>query len=386
MARSEVKVSPKTPEEKYPAYLALPTGQLDLPVYLPDATYGMVRAVDAADLEDCQVQALVMNTFHLMQKPGSTTIASLGGLHRMSGWQRPIVTDSGGFQAYSLIRQNPKLGRLDEKGLTFQPEGSNRKFQLSPEKSVQLQIGYGADVVICLDDCTHVDASRTEQERSVERTVSWALRCKKEFERLVEQKHLTDNDRPKLFGVIQGGGELDLRRECAQALLPLDFDGYGYGGWPLDGDGGLLTDILGFTRDLVPQSIVMHALGVGHPQNVLACYQMGYGMFDSAMPTRDARHGRLYTFKEATHDPPAELRGNWLGYVYINDERHVKSNRPVSPGCECLLCRRFSTGYLHHLFKMGDHLFFRLATMHNLRFMTDLCARLGKRFEQPHDG
>ena len=232
-----------------------------------------------------------MNTFHLMQKPGSSTIQALGGLHRMSGWNRPIVTDSGGFQAYSLIHQNPKFGHLDEHGLTFQPEGSERKFQLSPEKSVQLQLGYGADVVICLDDCTHVDAPRADQERSVERTVAWGRRCKDEFERLVAQKRLKDEQRPRLFGVIQGGGERDLRKQCAEALLPMGFDGFGYGGWPLDGEGGLLTEIVAYTRELVPAHYPMHALGVGHPQNVLACYELGYGMFDfgHAHPRRAPR-------------------------------------------------------------------------------------------------
>ncbi len=370
----------------YPTSLDLPHGRLELPVYLPDATYGMVRAVEAADLEDCQVQALVMNTFHLMQKPGSTTIQALGGLHRMSGWPHPIVTDSGGFQAYSLIRQNPKFGKLDEHGLSFTPEGSDRKFQLTPEKSVQLQISYGADIVVCLDDCTHVDASRAEQERSVERTVAWAARCRKEFDRLAGQKKWDDARRPRLFGVIQGGGELDLRRECAQALLPLGFDGFGFGGWPLDGEGGLLTEILGYTRQLVPAHLPMHALGVGHPQNVLACYDLGYGIFDSAMPTRDARHGRLYSFKHPADAPFAGLEGKWLAYVYIEDERHIKANQPLSPGCDCLTCRRYSTGYLHHLFKMGDHLFFRLATLHNLRMMTALCERIRRRGGQHADG
>ncbi len=360
----------------YPRVLDLPHGRLDLPVYLPDATYGMVRAVDAADLEDCQVEAVVMNTFHLMQKPGSSTIQALGGLHRMSGWNRPIVTDSGGFQAYSLIRQNPKFGHLDDGGLTFQPEGSERKFQLTPEKSVQLQLSYGADIVVCLDDCTHVDASRAEQELSVERTVSWARRCKKEFDKLVSQKKYAAGQRPRLFGVIQGGGEFDLRRQCATALLPMEFDGFGFGGWPLDGDGNLLNEILGFTRRLVPETLTMHALGVGHPQNVLACYQLGYGLFDSAMPTRDARHGRLYSFSQSTAAPDAVLQGNWLKYVYIQDERYIKANLPLSQGCGCLTCRRYSAGYLHHLFKMGDHLYFRLATLHNLRFLTELTERI----------
>src|SRR5580700_224336 len=161
--------------------LQLIHGDLALPAYLPDATFGVVRSVDAADLESVGVDALVMNVFHLMQKPGSSTIGALGGLHKMAGWQHTIVTDSGGFQAYSLIRQNPKFGRLTENGIRFKPEGSDREFLLTPEKSVQLQLSYGADIVICLDDCTHADASAEEQEKSVARTVAWGRRCKQEF-------------------------------------------------------------------------------------------------------------------------------------------------------------------------------------------------------------
>jgi len=146
------------------AGITLPHGQLNYPVYLPDATYGVVRGVDAADLEACHVQGLVMNAFHLMQRPGSTTVQALGGVHRMSAWKRPIVTDSGGFQAYSLIRQNPKFGSIGDGGLTFLPEGSRRKIQLTPEKSIQLQMAYGADVLICLDDCTHVEATARSSE------------------------------------------------------------------------------------------------------------------------------------------------------------------------------------------------------------------------------
>ena len=168
--------------------LKLPHGELRLPVFLPDATQGVVRAVDSADLELCGVQALVMNTFHLMQRPGSSTIQALGGLHRMCAWSRPIITDSGGFQAYSLIRQNARFGQITDSGIIFRPEGSDRKIQLTPEKSVQLQLRYGADVVICLDDCTHVEESPAEQERAVRRTVAWARRCKVEFERILGQK------------------------------------------------------------------------------------------------------------------------------------------------------------------------------------------------------
>jgi queuine tRNA-ribosyltransferase len=168
--------------------LTLIHGTLEFPVFLPDATFGQVRTVDSTDLYGVGIQAVVMNTFHLMQRPGSSTVQALGGLHRMSAWQRPIITDSGGFQAYSLIRQNPRFGKMDERGITYQPDGNARKYQLTPEKSVQLQLAYGADVVICLDDCTHVDAPRSEQEISVARTISWAKRGRAEFDRLVRQK------------------------------------------------------------------------------------------------------------------------------------------------------------------------------------------------------
>jgi queuine tRNA-ribosyltransferase len=351
-----------------PALIALPHGPLPLPVFLPDATFGVVRALDAADLEQCQVQAVVMNTFHLMQNPGSSTIQSLGGLHQMSGWRRPIITDSGGFQAYSLIHQNPKNGSLTDRGILFRAEGAGRKLQLTPEKTVQLQIGYGADIVICLDDCTHAEAGLEAQQDAVRRTIAWAKRGKAEFERLVAEKKLAP--RPQLFAVIQGGKERALRRECAEALLQIGFDGFGYGGWPLDGEGHLLADILAYARELIPPEFPLHALGVGHPQNVTACARMGYGLFDSAMPTRDARHGRLYTFTRP------DLSGDWFAYHYAGDDKHIKTNRPVDANCDCACCSRYSLGYLRHLFKLNDNLYFRLATIHNVRFMTRLIERL----------
>lgn len=352
--------------------LTLLTGRLVLPVFLPDATLGVVRTLDADDLRRVGVGALVMNTFHLMQRPGSSIIQALGGLHRMSAWDAPIITDSGGFQAYSLIRQNAKYGSIGERGITILPEGGGRKLQLTPEKSVQLQVSYGADVVICLDDCTHVDATRQEQENSVRRTLAWAKRSRAEFDRLMEQKKLEGMARPKLFGVIQGGGYPDLRRACAEGLLEIGFDGYGYGGWPLDAHNTLLTEIIGLTRALVPRHLPMHALGVGHPANVAACYRMGYDLFDSAMPTRDARHGRLYVFNSG-----AGLAGEeWFSYLYIGDKKHIRSGKPISEFCDCPTCTQYSLGYLHHLFKAGDALIQRLMTLHNLRFMVQLTQRL----------
>lgn len=366
--------------ETIPAGLHLPTGDLRYPAYLPDGTYGVVRSVDAQDLADCGMQALMMNSFHLMQRPGSLTIQSMGGLHRFSGWQGPIFTDSGGFQAYSLIRQDPKFGVIQERGLSFQPEGAKRKFLLTPEKSVQLQAGYASDVIICLDDCTHVDTGVDEQRKAVRRTVDWAFRSKKEYQRIAAQKGWTEETRPRLFAVIQGGGSEELRRECASDLLEIGFDGFGFGGWPLDAEGRLLTDILTLTRSLVPRRFPMHALGVGHPQNVADCTAMGYDIFDSAMPTRDARHGRLYVYAKPLDQIRFTQGENWMRYLYVNDEKHIRTQDPISPYCDCHTCRNYSMGYLRHLFKLNDTLFQRLATIHNLRFMTQLTGLLREKY------
>ncbi|NTV35620.1 MAG: tRNA guanosine(34) transglycosylase Tgt [Anaerolineaceae bacterium] len=356
-------------------HLELRSGIIDYPVYLPDATFGVVRSLDNADLERCSIQALVMNTYHLMQKPGSSTVQSLGGLHQMTGWKKPIITDSGGFQAYSLVRQNSKYGKINNDGIAFQPEGSTRKFMLTPEKCIQLQLGYGSDVVICLDDCTNADDPASEQEKSVVRTIEWARRCKREFVKNMEMKKLSVENQPKLFAVIQGGADLRLRKICADALLEIGFDGFGYGGWPIGKEGELLIEIFDFIRQAVPRIYPMHALGIGHPKNVLACYNLGYDIFDSAMPTRDARHGRLFTFKAKSADQ-IDFTGSWFKYVYIEDQMHMKSSAPISDCCDCYTCQNFTRGYLSHLYHLEDTLYFRLATIHNLRFMTMLTSKL----------
>jgi len=356
--------------------LQLPHGRLPLPLFLPDGTQGVVRSIDAADLEGAGVTAVQMNVFHLMQKPGSSTIRALGGLHQMTGWQQPIFTDSGGFQVYSLLRQNVKNGSINDKGATFRPDGSERKFNLTPEKSVQLQLRYGSDVVICFDDCTHVDDPLCEQEKSVQRTVAWARRCKAAFSQIVAPKEWLDGVRPLLIGVVQGGASKQLRQQCAEQLLEIGFDGYGYGGWPLDAAGNLLTEMVAQVRELIPRQYTVHGLGIGHPASIVACTRLGYEIFDSTMPTRDARHGRLYAY---TIDPCANVldeQGDFFHYLYIKDKKHIKTNQPISEFCDCPVCGRYSLGYLHHLFKLNDSLYPRLATIHNLRFMIQLMHNL----------
>jgi len=361
--------------------IALPHGSLRLPAFLPDATFGVVRTVDALDLQRCGVQAIQMNVFHLMQNPGSAVIRALGGLHQMAGWPLPITTDSGGFQAYSLIHQDPRRGSLTDKGITFRPEGSDRKLLLTPEKSIQLQFSYGADILICLDDCTHVDAPAADQNDAVRRTIAWGRRCKAEFARLLEQRGVDAARRPLILGVVQGGGDWRLREACATALLEIGFDGFGYGGWPLDSAGQLLAELLALTRELIPRELPMHALGVGHPVSIARCVDFGYEMFDSTLPTRDARRGRLYTF--TADQPPAELapHAEWFSFLYILDRKLIRDPRPIWPGCKCLCCEHFSRGYLHHLFRSKETLAMRLATIHNLHFMSDLVALLRR---SPH--
>jgi len=358
--------------------IEVPSGKLKTPLFMPDATYGFVRSIDSEDLATCRIQAVVMNAFHLMQSPGTSVIKSLGGLHAFSGWNHPIVTDSGGFQVYSLINRNPNLGSISSRGVRFKREGSTRKFLLTPEKSIQLQLNYGSDITICLDYCTHVNESMPRQQESVEKTIQWAERSKKEF---IKRTDNLVGVRPLLFAVIQGGDSHKLRRKCAEALLDIGFDGYAYGGYPLDDRGKLLFDMLGYTRKLIPHKYPMIALGVGEPSSIVRCTRAGYDMFDSSLPTRDARQGRLYTLEEG-HSFRDVGNERSYHYNYIQDEKHVKCGDPISPLCDCPVCTNYNLAYLHHLHKREDSLYRRLATIHNLRFMTLLLEHLRENIDE----
>ena len=359
--------------------LRTPHGELPLPVFLPDATRGVVRGLDSADVEACGVPAIMMNAFHLSVRPGIRTIRELGGAHAFAGWRRPIFTDSGGFQVFSLIRQNSAYGSITRGGAIFRLSPQDKKRILSPEKAIQAQLQLGSDVVTCLDDCTDAMAPRAEQEASVERTVAWAKRCKAEFERLLAERHDLPQGRPLLFAVIQGGNDRELRRRCAEALLEIGFDGYGLGGWPLDEQGNLLAEIVEHTARLVPGDLPRHALGVGKPENVVACAAFGYDVFDCAIPTRDARHRRLYVFAADSPDEVDLSRPDFYRCVYVGDARYRGDPRPLSAACDCLCCARYSRAYLHHLYDVRDTLAYRLGTIHNLRFYAQLMALIRKR-------
>lgn len=356
--------------------LHTPHGTLALPAFLPDATRGVVRTVDAADLRACGVSAVVTSTYHLMGSPGVGAIHAAGGLHRFMGWDGPLVTDSGGFQVFSLIRENPGLGSLTRDGAVFRAEAGGRRRLLTPEKSIQAQFQLGADILFCFDDCTRAEEAAAEQSASVERTISWARRCRAAFDQLLDQRGQLGADaaaRPRLFGIIQGGDDPLLRRRCAEALVAMGFDGYGLGGWPVDGRGRLLAETLQCTADLMPAG-PKFALGVGKPENLIACARMGYNLFDCTLPTRDARHHRLYVFHSA--DPASVLEEGFYDHFYALDDVYVRDGRPVSAHCGCACCRSYSRAYLRHLFAVGDPLALRLATLHNLTFYEDLVGRI----------
>jgi queuine tRNA-ribosyltransferase len=355
-------------------------GPLPLPAYLPDATLGVVRTVDSRDLEACGVQGIVVNVFHLSTRPGVGLIKHAGGIHNFMDWRRPVASDSGGFQLMSMIRESPRYGTVSDRGIHFvDADGKRGKVLFTPERSIRLQFDLGADLMVCLDDCPSPDAAPQEVEASVERTVHWAERCRLEFDRLLKAQGKREGPRPLLFGVIQGGYDPALREQCARALLPLGFDGFGFGGWPLTPDRELAHEILAYTARLVPEHLPRFALGIGKPEHIVRCYQAGWRIFDCVLPTRDARHGRLYVLNAASIRDVDVLASNFYRYVYIRDGKHKRAKGPVSAVCGCHCCQNYSLAYLHHLFDVGDPLGLRLATMHNLRFYTQLMTSIGRR-------
>lgn len=351
-----------------------------LPIYFPDATKAVVRGLDFEDLLKSHVEGVVLNTYHLIAQPGSSVIKAARGIQMFMHWDGVTVTDSGGFQFLSLIYRDPSLGKINDNGLIFykKSDSGRKKHNFTPEKSIQTQFAIGSDIMICLDDCPPADADRDQHSTSVERTIAWAQRCKEEFQKQIDTKRLHENNRPFLFAVIQGGDHKDLRKKCAESLMEIGFDGYGFGGWPLTAEGVLNEEIVRLTAGLTPDTFPRFALGIGNPKAIVDAFRAGYSMFDCVLPTRDARHKRIYTL---TSDPaqtnlmevPSVFR-----YLYIADEKYVRDTRPICDFCDCYSCRNFTRSYLHHLFEIKDTLAGRLATIHNLRVYTSLIENIRK--------
>ena len=349
-------------------YLETPSGRVPLPAFFPDATYAAVRAASFDQVEQARLFGCEMNSYHLMTKPGAKLVKSLGGLHGFTGYRGAILTDSGGFQLYSLIRENSDYGEIRDREIIFRPDRGKEKLTFTPEKCIQVQFQYGSDIMMALDMCTHPDDPPEVQRRSVELTVKWGRRCREEFDKLVKQSK--SETRPLLFGIVQGGSDPGLRMECGRRLEEIGFDGYGFGGWPLDAGGAFRPDILKMAADAMPDGKLKYAMGLGRPEEIVQCVEMGYGLFDCVIPTREARHQRLYVFADGCDNPDGVRRpdGKFYKFHYALDDRHARDGGPIDPGCDCELCRNHSRAYLHHLFKVGDPQAMHLATAHNLRF------------------
>jgi queuine tRNA-ribosyltransferase len=345
--------------------LQTPHGPIALPAFFPDGTRGVVRAVDSADLAASGVAAVMVNALHLTTQPGADVVSRLGGLHGFMGWPGPIITDSGGYQIFSLLRENSRNGSVSAKGFIYRPGGGADKRLFTPEKSIQQQMRFGADILFCLDQCTHPADPREVQLASVERTIAWARQCKNEFSRRLEQRR-SEGPRPLLFAVIQGGQDPDLRRRCADALIAIGFDGFGFGGWPINEEGELVDMVLR-VAEMIPPGAPLHGLGIGKPENVVAAFRAGYHTCDSSFPTRAARRRQLMVATGPWER--ADLSGkDFYDILHIEDKKYYRDGQPLDPLCSCLTCRRYSRAYLHHLFRIDDGLANRLATLHNLSF------------------
>ena len=353
-----------------PEPLATRRGTLPVPSFLPDATRAGVRGASSEDLRRIGIEAVVVNAFHLLRRPGARVVQSAGGIHRFMDWTGPILSDSGGFQVWSLIRQDPSRGVIRDNEVIFREPTTGERWNLTPERVVSIQLQLGADIIVCLDDPTDAELSDAEQELSVERTVRWAARCRETLDRQVAAQRAPDP--PRIFAVVQGGGIEALRRQCAGELAAIGFDGYGFGGWPLAADGTLLLDPMRWVAESLPPDAPKHALGIGRPDHVVSTFALGYSIFDSALPTRDARHGRLYAFRDGWADRRPSPGDDFYRAIRIHDAFHRIEHRPIEEGCDCPLCERHTTAYLHHLFKVGDRSAERLATLHNLRFYVRL--------------
>jgi queuine tRNA-ribosyltransferase len=356
--------------------LHTPHGTVETPVFMPVGTGGTVKGMTQQDLEALGVQILLANTYHLYLRPGHELIRDAGGLHRFMAWPRPILTDSGGFQVMSL----KPLGRVTEDGVWFRSHLDGSAHFLSPERAVEIQLALGADIIMTLDECVEYPASHETLHRAVSLTTRWAERAKRAFARgsgsgtrdSGPESLTPDPERPipnpepripssSLFGIVQGGTDKDLRRQSAEALLDLDFEGYALGGLSVGEPKSEMYDVAEFTAELLPRERPRYLMGVGTPEDLVECVARGIDMFDCVLPTRNARNACAFTSE---------------GKVILKNARYARDERPLDPACTCAVCRRYSRHYLRHLFVSGEMLGAILATHHNLHFYLDTMRKI----------
>lgn len=352
------------------------SGVINTPFFMPDATRGFVKSLSKNDLKELEMGPMVVNTFHLYLQPGLEIIKKAGGLHKFMQWEGPLLSDSGGYQIFSLIHKNPKMGKITDYEAVFRSALNGTMHKITPEKSIQIQFDLGVDMMVCLDDPPPNNYSKDKITKAVKRTIAWAKRCKVEYEKQLKLRKIKNKNRPLLFSVIQGGEHLDLRKYCTDELIKIGFDGYGFGARPVDAEGNFLEEVLRETAKFIPANAIRFALGIGAPQDIVRCFSYGWDMFDCVIPTREGRHGRLFLRKDNFKFPIQDE--NFYETININNEKYKEDFSSIDKNCDCYTCRNYSRAYLRHLFKVGEPLAMRLASIHNLKFYLDLMKELSQ--------
>lgn len=327
--------------------LQTPHGVIDTPVFMPVGTQATVKALRTDDLMRCGASIILGNTYHLSLRPGHELIQQLGGLHRFMGWPRSLLTDSGGFQVFSL----GKLARVTEEGVAFQSHVDGSRHLMTPERAIAIQLALGSDIMMALDECTSYPVTYDAARLSMQMTCRWARRCLA----AAEARH------GGLFGIVQGSIYKPLRDACVQELCGDDFDGYAIGGLGVGEPRDVMYDLVAHTAGQLPTPQPRYLMGVGKPQDLLQCVRLGIDMFDCVMPTRNARNGFLFTSE---------------GRVVIKNAQYRSDARPLDPACDCYTCQHHSRAYLRHLFIAGEILGLHLNTLHNVTYYLRLMAQI----------
>ncbi len=323
-------------------------GVIETPVFMPVGTQGTVKGMMPETLHDLGAQIILGNTYHLFLRPGHELVQKLGGLHKFMNWSGPILTDSGGFQVFSL----GKLRKIDEQGVRFQSHLDGSHQVITPESSIEIQQALGSDIIMVFDECIAYPATREYVIDSTDRSMRWAQRCKEAHNR---------DDGSALFGIVQGGMHEDLRRKSAEDLIDIGFDGYAIGGLSVGEKAEVMYEVMDYTLPHLPQDRPRYVMGVGTPENLVEGVRRGVDMFDCVMPTRNARNGVLFTS---------------FGKISIKQARYIDDPLPIDPDCDCYVCRNYSRAYLRHLYQSNEILSSVLNTTHNLHYYVTLMAQM----------
>jgi queuine tRNA-ribosyltransferase len=336
-------------------------GTVETPFFMPIATRGAVKNLSPQELKELGASVVLSNTFHLMIRPGLDTLQKAGGLHKFMAWNGPVLTDSGGFQVFSLASQR----KIREQGVEFASPVDGARIFLSPEESLKAQMIIGSDIAMVLDECPAFSKDKKVIRAAVARTAEWAKRSKEFFNKHCKGK------KPLLFGIAQGGVYKSLRQKSCQELVGLDFDGYAIGGLCLGEPNNKTKQVVGWLTEWLPDNKPRYQMGAGWPQQIVEAVKMGIDMFDCVLPTRNARHGALFIFKNRQ-----SLKNGFYKVVNISQQKYAGDFKPLDKTCSCYTCKHFSAAYLRHLCRIGEPLYQRLASLHNLKFYFDLISSI----------